>query len=326
MLKLFRPKNLIFLAATQLLMYYAVVVPILQKYGLEAMLPAYCVWMIIFATALIAGGGYVINDYFDIKIDRINRPESVIVGETISKKAAMRLYIAVTAVGVLLGLAASVLVGSTSLGFIFVVVPGMLWFYSSSYKRQFLVGNIIVSLSCALSIFLPLIAENALLTATYGDLLLATPIQKELYTWVSGYAVFAFMITWVREVIKDIEDMEGDRQVECRTLPIVWGERRAKGVATALFAISLVAMFLIDWLWIELPERPFFTIFSPANLFILFFAIFLTMMYSKPNPKYHAISGLLKIFMAVGVFYSLLFYYVLAQTYKLTFFGLFRVV
>ena len=127
--------------------YTAIISPIFDKYGLTTLLPAFAFWLMVLATVLIAAGGYVINDYFDLKIDRINRPESVVIGERLSKQSAMRLYIALTGVGVLIGIVLAVWLKNISLGFIFVIVPGMLWFYSSTYKRQFLIGNVIVSLS-----------------------------------------------------------------------------------------------------------------------------------------------------------------------------------
>ena len=101
MIQLFRFKNLIFIVITQWLIYTAIISPIFDKYGLTrlppaAALPAAAFWLMVLATVLIAAGGYVINDYFDLKIDRINRPESVVIGERLSKQSAMRLYIALT--------------------------------------------------------------------------------------------------------------------------------------------------------------------------------------------------------------------------------------
>ena len=176
MIQLFRFKNLIFIVITQWLIYTAIISPIFDKYGLTTLLPAAAFWLMVLATVLIAAGGYVINDYFDLKIDRINRPESVVIGERLSKKSAMRLYIALTGVGVLIGIVLAVWLKNISLGFIFVIVPGMLWFYSSTYKRQFLIGNVIVSLCCALAILVLLVTESGVQTAYYGDLIRQTPV------------------------------------------------------------------------------------------------------------------------------------------------------
>ena len=108
MIQLFRFKNLIFIVITQWLIYTAIISPIFDKYGLTTLMPAAAFWLMVLATVLIAAGGYVINDYFDLKIDRINRPESVVIGERLSKQSAMRLYIALTGVGVLIGIVLAV--------------------------------------------------------------------------------------------------------------------------------------------------------------------------------------------------------------------------
>ena len=118
-LRLVRYKNLIAIAAGQLLVYYALIVPMLQMYGVNVMLPTWAVWTIAGATVLIAAGGYAVNDYFDIKIDRINRPDEVIAGEVIEKRTVMRLYQTLTAAGALAGVATAVVLKSMTLGLIF---------------------------------------------------------------------------------------------------------------------------------------------------------------------------------------------------------------
>lgn len=328
MLKLFRYKNLLFVVLIQWLVYYAIITPILNKYGLTPLMPTIYFWLIVVATVLITAGSYVINDYFDIKIDQINRPDSVIIGNIISKQTAMNIYRILTALGIVIGLVVAFMLKNSSLGFIFIVVPGMMWFYSSSYKRQFLVGNIIVALCSALSVLLVLVAESGLQTAYYGDLIRQTPVLQELFRWVSGYAAFAFALTLIREIIKDIEDIEGDRQMECRTLPIVWGENKALLIASILLGVCTLAVFVIDWLFIEMPKGSvMLNILSPANIFILFFAIFLTVGWSsKSEKRYSRLSIILKLLMLAGTLYMLVFYYIFAKTWGLLMFGMFHLV
>ena len=123
-----------------------VAVPILDKARFGEQLPWYVLVLMGTAIVLIAAGGYVINDYFDVKIDRINRPDEVVVTRSVSKPAAMRLSIALSGTGIACGIAAAVLLRSLTLGILFVIIPGLLWFYSSSYKRLFLIGNLIIAL------------------------------------------------------------------------------------------------------------------------------------------------------------------------------------
>ncbi len=152
MLKLIRYKNLIFIALIQWLITYSLIQPILLQYGLPLITPWWITALIISSTVIIAAAGYVINDYFDLKIDRINKPNKVVIGDIISKKQAVRLYQVLTVIGILLGLIASFELKNYTMGFIYIMVPGILWFYSASYKRQFLLGNFMVAILAALVI------------------------------------------------------------------------------------------------------------------------------------------------------------------------------
>ena len=196
-LTLIRYKNLIFIAFVQLIIRQTVLMPVLQKYGFEIAPIDLATWLLILSTMLIAAGGYVLNDYFDIKIDAINRPEKQIVNKTVSKTVAMRIYQALTGAGVVAGLASAHFSQSYTLAFIFVVVPGLLWFYSASYKRQFLTGNITISFAAALTVLIVAINEVKLLENEYGDLLFQTPLPSELYAWTAGFAVFSFLLTLI---------------------------------------------------------------------------------------------------------------------------------
>ena len=158
-LKLVRTKNLFFVVFIQLIMRQVVLMPILQKYGFEISAIDLNFVLMALATVLMAAGGYVLNDYFDVKIDEINHPDRLIVTNTVSKPKAMLYYQLLTGVGVLLGLLLAFRVNSFTLTFVFIVVPGLLWFYSSSYKRQFLIGNIIVALLAALSVLIVAIVD-----------------------------------------------------------------------------------------------------------------------------------------------------------------------
>ena len=325
-LNLIRYKNLIFIVLIQWLVFNSVITPILAKYGMQPFLSEFGFWLIVLATVLIAAGGYLINDYFDLKIDRINRPDKVIIGEQIEKKSAMSLYIALTSVGVLLGVIVSILLKNNTLGFVFVITAGMLWFYSSTYKRQFLIGNLIVAFSSALSLIVIVVAESGLQTAYYGDnLLRQTPVLQDLYHWVCGFALFAFVFTFIREIIKDLQDINGDREMECRTLPIVLGECKAKIIVTCLLSITLIALFFVVNK-LNLPNDNgisikyfLFGIALPSILAMFF------IWYKKIENNYKIVGDLIKFIMLIGILYSLIFNYLICKTYSITFFGLFNI-
>lgn len=252
-MRLVRWSNLLFLAALMWLMEKWVAVPILDKLAFGEQLPWYIVLLITLATVFIAAGGYVINDYFDVKIDRINRPDEVIVTRTVSKPAAMQLSLTLSGIGIVCGLIAAVYLRSMTIGILFVLVPGLLWFYSSSYKRLFMVGNLIIALLAALSPMMIALANVAQLQRLYATILPYTTLEHDLYAWLGGFALFAFLLTWIREIIKDMQDQMGDRELECHSMPVVWGELGTKIFVTCLIVLTIA---IIGHLWYHILPFP----------------------------------------------------------------------
>ena len=245
-MRLVRWSNLLFLAALVWVMEKWVVVPILDKVAFGEQLPWYLLLLIILATVLIAAGGYVINDYFDVKIDRINRPDELIVTRTVSKEGAMQLSMALSGVGIACGIATAVILRSLTLGVLFVLIPGLLWFYSSSYKRLFMVGNLIIALLAGVTPMVVAMTNVALLQLRYATILPYTTLEHDIYVWMGGFALFAFLLTWIREIIKDLQDQMGDRELECHSMPVVWGETWTKVFVTGLIVMTLA---IIGHLW-----------------------------------------------------------------------------
>ena len=245
-MRLVRWSNLLFLAALVWLMEKWVATPILVKAAFGEQLPGYMLLLIILATVLIAAGGYVINDYFDVKIDRINRPDEVIVTRSISKPAAMRLSMILSGVGIACGIAVAVLLRSLTIGILFVLIPGLLWFYSSSYKRLFMVGNLIIALLAGVTPIVIAMTNVAVLQLRYETILPYTTLVHDIYAWLGGFALFAFLLTWIREIIKDMQDQMGDRELECHSMPVVWGEKWTKVFVTSLIVVTLA---IIGHLW-----------------------------------------------------------------------------
>ena len=252
-MRLVRWSNLLFLAALIWLMEKWVAVPILNKLAFGEQLPWYVLLLILLATVFIAAGGYVINDYFDVKIDRINRPDEVIVTRTITKPAAMRFSLWLSGIGIACGLIAAILLRSMTLGILFVLVPGLLWFYSSSYKRLFMIGNLIIALLAGLTPMLVAMANVAQLKLYYASILPYTPLEHDLYAWIGGFALFAFLLTWIREIVKDLQDQMGDRELECHSMPVVWGEKWTKIFVTGLIIFTIA---VIGHLWYRILPFP----------------------------------------------------------------------
>jgi 4-hydroxybenzoate polyprenyltransferase len=305
-LQLVRWSNLFFLGALIYVMEKWVVVPILDDVAFGEQLPWYILLLIAAATILIAAGGYVINDYFDIKIDRINRPDQLIVTQYISKENAMRLSIGLSGVGMICGLVAAWLLRSSTIAILFAIIPGLLWFYSSSYKRLLIVGNVTIALLSALSPMMIAIANVAQLQLKYSTILPYTTLEHDIYAWVGGFSLFAFLLTWIREIVKDLQDQMGDRELECHSMPIVWGNIVTKIVVTALIVLTTV---LIGWFWYSLLPfdhswKSFSTRYIVLAIIIPLWGALWLLWAAKIPSDYRTCQQVLKLTMFLGMLYS----------------------
>ena len=309
-LKLLRVGNLGFLAILLFVMEYWIATPLLQRALFSEQMPWWILTLLIISVVCIAAGGYVINDYFDVKIDRINRPEELIVTRIISRDAAMLMFQVLTAVGIVCGGVVSWWAHSWTLLFIYIVIPGLLWFYSASYKRMFLVGNLVVAFASAIVPLLVAIANADHLKHLYNEALAYTPIVGHLYVWLGGFALFSFLLTWAREVIKDTEDIEGDREMECRTMPIVWGEKASKVVVTLLVVATMALIAYLAWdvlpfpmEWKTLTGR--FVIFG---LMVPMICVLVLLWSARTKRELHTVQQVLKFVMFLGTMFSYVIY------------------
>ncbi len=305
-MQLVRWSNLFFLGALIYVMEKWVVVPILDDVAFGEQLPWYILLLIAAATILIAAGGYVINDYFDIKIDRINRPDQLIVTQYISKENAMRLSIGLSGVGMVCGLVAAWLLRSSTIAILFAIIPGLLWFYSSSYKRLLIIGNVTIALLSALSPMMIAIANVAQLQLKYSTILPYTTLEHDIYAWVGGFSLFAFLLTWIREIVKDLQDQMGDRELECHSMPIVWGNIVTKIVVTALIVLTTV---LIGWFWYSLLPfdhswQSFSTRYIVLAIIIPLWGALWLLWAAKIPSDYRTCQQVLKLTMFLGMLYS----------------------
>lgn len=248
----------------------------------------------------------MINDYFDVKIDRINRPEYLVVTRAVSKDQAMRLFQVLTVVGVLMGVAVAILLRSMTLGLVYVVVPGLLWFYSSSYKRQFIIGNVIVAFSAALVPMLIAFANISYLKYHYGDVVQYSPAIHDLYIWLGGFAIFAFLCTWIREILKDMQDQIGDRELECHTMPIRMGE-----IPTKVFVTVLVLLTIGMIAWLAFSLLPFPHVWGSLSvryvvlgLLVPLVCLIWLLWAAKIPSDYRTTQLLMKFIMFLGTLYS----------------------
>jgi len=225
------------------------------------------------STAIIAGGGYIINDYYDIKIDLINKPDRVVIGKGIGRRHALLFHSVLSFTGVALGF----LLG-WRLGLIHIFSSFILWWYSNSLKRQPFTGNFMVALLTGLSIML----INVLYDLTDSFVII--------------YSLFAFFMTLVREIIKDMEDLKGDNTFGCKTLPILWGIRKTKVVVYFLLALFSILVVLINAIYTQMPFYYFLVfLFAPLSIFLL------RLIRADTKRDFYMLSQWCKVIMVLGV-------------------------
>ena len=235
-LKLIRFQNLIMLALMQLVFHFVFFKnqqePFVALTDLEFLL-------LVLSTVMIAAGGYVINNIMDQETDEIAKPKDVIVGKHISEAMAYNLYIAFNIIGVGIGFYLSNLIQKPMFSSIFIVVAGTLYMYATSLKQSLLIGNIIVALLLGFSVIVVGIYD--LYPATYEG---NRAQMGVLFSILVDYAVFAVLINFIREIVKDIEDMDGDYNAGMSTLPILLGKERT---AKVVFGITFIPIILLIW-------------------------------------------------------------------------------
>ena len=180
--------------------------------------------LLVGAALLVAAAGYIITDYSDVKIDAINRPDRLVIGRVVNRRVAMLAHLVLSGAGVLVAGWLHPVLGAVTLG-----TALLLWGYSARFKRVALVGNISIATLTAALVLLP-------------ELQLQLE-RHDSHSVVWPYALAAFLLTVVREIVKDVEDMRGDAQHGCRTLPLVWGVARTKWV-TGFFLTCLALLTL----------------------------------------------------------------------------------
>ncbi len=301
-LKLVRYKNLLMVLLTLFLTKYALIHSFISTSNFSN----FHFTLLSLSILCITAGGYIINDIFDIKADKINKPTKVFIGETITKINAQISYYIVTSIGLGLGIYLSLEVNIPTISLVFVGTVIGLYLYSKLFKRLLLIGNLITSFFIGLTIITLYIFESNHSNASIG---LHEALQEffnsfSLTVHIFFYTFFAFIITLIREIIKDIEDIKGDYAAKMKTLPILIGSKRAKSI---VFIISsLTFCFLI----ITLKEiYAYKLLFGYALLFVVLpFGWFLYKLRITQNTKqYHKLSSLLKIIMVFGILSMLLF-------------------
>jgi 4-hydroxybenzoate polyprenyltransferase len=308
-LKMVRLPNLFFIALTQLLFHYCILRPVLADAGLIPQIQGSMFAMLVLASVAIAAAGYIINDYFDINIDEVNKPHRNVVDHIVSRRWAMFWHFLLSSIGVLLS---GYISWKTGLWYIVIanfLCVALLFGYSVSLKKKLLSGNILISLLTAWVILVLCLSETGPFFLTMVD-----PISIEAHTKVLRlgilYAGFAFISSLVREAIKDMEDLEGDARYGCRTMPIVWGVHVTK-VYVAVWLVVLITILIIVQVYV-LQFRWWLPVAYSILLIILPLVYIFLKLFRATSPGHFAhLSGMTKVVMLTGILSMIFFYFLL---------------
>ena len=301
-LKLIRWPNLVFIALTQILFFYCILpfvyrVNTAYSYTLSPL--NFCI--LIFASVCIAAAGYIINDYFDLNIDQVNKPSHLIIEKYIKRRWAIVWHLVLSFSGFIASCYAGYILKNIYIPFFNLIAITALWFYSTTFKRKLLIGNILISILTAWVILVLTLAEykNEGLLSNVG-------INARLFKVSFLYAGFAFAISLIREVIKDMEDMEGDAKYGCVTMPIVWGIPVSKVFAAVWLSVLLGGVAVLQFYVLQL--RWWLTAIYCILFIIIPLLWILKKLYAANSQvDYHKLSSAVKLVMFTGIL-SMIFF------------------
>lgn len=289
-LKLIRFQNLLIIIITQVLIKYA----LFETFGISITLSDFGFFLLCLSTVSIAAAGNIINDVYDAETDRINKPQKQIIGKTISERSAVTAYIVFTIIGVGIGFYLSNLIGRPGFSAIFIVISALLYLYATYLKNIMLVGNIIVS---------SLVAMVILIMGLFELLPAITPANQQtqsiIFSILLDYAWFAFLINWIREMVKDQQDVNGDHNTGRNTLPVVLGRSRTNKIIFAIGLIPLLSVifYISEYLYTNIWAVLYALLFIVGPLLYVLIQI----LSAKKIAHYLRLSLILKLILVMGL-------------------------
>lgn len=305
-LQLIRWTNLLIIILSMAFMLYFLINPMLGMTDNEGGLNFFEFLLLVIATVFISVGGYLINDFFDMNVDEVNKPGKNQVGRFFPVFTVQVMYWAFTILGVLAGIWLSWRLNQLNYSLLFVFCAGLLWFYSERYQFMPIVGNLVIAFLSALSFGIVWLFQFFALATNsqfFVSVQASFPLVNHL---VLIYMAFAFLTSFLREIIKDIEDIKGDNRFGCKTFAVVFGEKKAKVLALTIAFIGLAGLVWVQILFFNFQFWLLFGYFFVVDA--LFLVIILLLKKAKEVSDYGRLSMLIKILMLLGVFSMLLFY------------------
>jgi len=302
--KLIRWPNLFFIAVTQVLFRFFVLNFVYRgsnnDYGENIKLSLPLFYWLVFASVSIAAAGYIINDYFDVNIDLVNKPDKLIVDRYIKRRWTIVWHIILSFIGLVISCYIGYKLRNFYIPLFNFAAIIALFFYSTTFKKKLLIGNIIISLLTAWVILVLTFSE-------YSFRIIFPDIYWKRLVKVSFiYAGFAFIISLIREVIKDMEDMQGDAKYGCTTMPIVWGLQVSKVFAAVWLVVIIAGIAFVQFYVIQLGWW-LSAIYSLLTIIIPLTWV-LRKLYMAQSPKdFHQLSNAVKLVMFTGIL-SMIFF------------------
>jgi len=303
--RLIRPLNLTIIVFTLYMVRFYFIVPALNffDFNLQVTEPVFALFAISFV--FIAAGGYIINDYYDVATDKVNNPGRVIIGNAVSAKAAFTNYLILSICGLITGGWSCYKAGVPLLELLFVFYVIGLWFYSYKLKSTFFWGNFLIAAFLGL---VPAASAYIELQADSNNPESPDMIIHSLQSGASGIALFAFLVTLTREMVKDMEDIEGDRIAGANTMAIAWGINKTKIYSQVIIIVMMVLLdVLLYYAWTSgwHPTAYYIAIFIQIPCFIILWKIWK----ATTTKDFHRVSLWLKIVMLTGICYLFVFSY-----------------
>jgi len=275
-----------------------------DTYPINHLLDNFHFFLLVFSTIIIAAAGYIINDYFDLKTDRINKPEKIVIGKYIKRRVAMVLHAALNFIGVLLGFYLAFKVNVWWLGFFHFFSALMLWFYSLFLKRKFLSGNLTIAFLAGMTPFLVGWYEIPHAFISFlQEKSITNALQKPMVYWVLVFSFFSFFATLIREIIKDLADLNGDKAINCKTVPIVIGIQKTKILSTVLYLILIIALLVLTLKFQNDIQAILYITIAVSIPLLISLVINLT---AKKRKGFLLASSVLKLAMITAVLYTLM--------------------
>lgn len=303
--RLIRWPNLVFILLAELLFHFCIYKPLYPQAGV---LVDNNFYLVALTNLLIAAAGYIINDYFDVNIDQVNKPKKVVVGSFISRRWVIFWHLLFSIIGIYIAAMVFPFKQYWHIHLSNLAAILLLWFYSTNFKKDFLIGNIVISLLTAWSIAVVYFSKFTIQEIAHPSI--NDVANFRFAKLMMLYSVFAFILTLVREALKDMEDIEGDEKFGCKTLPIVWGLKPTK-IYISVWLVVVIAILVI----IQLYVIPFGWWYSIVYC-IAFIIIPLSWVLYKLNnafssSDFRSLSAYVKLAMFAGILSMLFFYFLL---------------